>query len=163
MATPVRSWPLNIGLRVLLVCRFVRSWQSRQSRVSWRSKLPQGLAIRTADLIDHQLRRPGQLGRLGPLDHRARHVPVCAGVELEPDRFAARRVHFLNRRGGHGREHLQVPPRSGGARNRDFPVRVKRPLAPDGGARTMGVFQLTPIKRMEVSIRETSINRRDRI
>ena len=72
---------------------------------------PQRLAIRAADLINSEDKH-GATGRLGSLDHRARHVPVGAGVELEPDGFTARRVRVLDRSRGVGRENQQVPLRS---------------------------------------------------
>ena len=92
---------------------------------------PQGLAIRADDLIDGEDQHR-TAGRLGPLHHRARHVPVRGGIELEPHGCAARCVDVLDRRGGQGRQDLQVPLRAGGARDREFSFRVKRPQARDG-------------------------------
>src|SRR5207244_7463568 len=47
-------------------------------------------------------------GGLGALDQRAGDVPAGRGVELKPDRRAARLGGVLDRRGGRSRKNLQM-------------------------------------------------------
>ena len=76
--------------------------------------------------------RDGKGARLlRALDHRLRHLPFVGGVELVPDRRAARGDDILDADAGCGREDLQMIAGLGGASGGSLAVVMERALAAD--------------------------------
>ena len=95
-----------------------------------RPQAEQGLLVAAAAAVDgHRHRVTARL--LRTLHHRLRHLPFVGGVELVPDRLAARAADVLDPEAGRGRQDLQMISNLGGAGGGDLALVVKRPLAAD--------------------------------
>ena len=98
----------------------------------------EGLLVAAARAIDrHRHRKRARL--LGARHHGFCHLPFVGGIELVPDRRAARGGHLLDADAGRGRKDLQVVARLGAARGGNLTLVVERPLPPnrrqhDGGS-----------------------------
>src|SRR3954464_11222885 len=86
----------------------------------------QGLLVAAAAAIDGDRHRVAA-GLLRALHHGFRHLPFVGGIELVPDRLAARGADILDPEAGRGRENLQMIPTPAGAGGAHTPLVAEAP------------------------------------